>query len=527
MLNGDRHSVEALIGKPLRKANSDSASYECVAKDVSRKRKDGGRVPRPPNAFILYRSETQPKLVEKYKGTGKSSRDFSAMVGQMWREESPETRKRFSEMAAERLAQHRSRYPKYKYAPKKPSGTYPSQAQPITAERTSTKPKPRAIRQRRVHFDSDSDDEDDDASFHEEEESEFEVPASFPERECEHTGLLSGTAYNNPVIVSPAAEAAEPVGQHAGLSLVSIKSELNECGADILKAASLLSSRSSSISPRAEPLSSRPSSNSSFFLPVGDVRVADSTSIPYSRDVQQRAFGPMEVALFAHHPAFTTTSQQHAISTSVHGTSSFSSFPGTFDVSTWPESHGLYTGSSPSFDSTTTSLLEQYKQHDMEPGMNMFIRANEGQGYHHIGSSKSDHHPCFISMQDIFPQSLPYCTTSILSALSSSGRFTLPTRGSLLQNVSGLKFEMQAPVYHVAEHGNFNLPTNRISALTYVEPAATKEATHYISEAQSAWLGAKTLAPPVRMNNRSGSDVSLAATATPGVGKEGKRKYDS
>ncbi|KAI8608969.1 high mobility group box domain-containing protein, partial [Chytriomyces sp. MP71] len=113
MLNSDRSSAEAFTGTPHQTTTRDSAAYKCIGKYVSLKRKQSGRVPRPPNAFILFRSETQPKLVEKHKGTGKSSRDFSAMVGQMWREESPETRKRFSEMAAERLAQHRSRYPKY------------------------------------------------------------------------------------------------------------------------------------------------------------------------------------------------------------------------------------------------------------------------------------------------------------------------------------------------------------------------------------------------------------------------------
>ncbi|KAJ3062674.1 hypothetical protein HDU98_001465, partial [Podochytrium sp. JEL0797] len=41
--------------------------------------KDPKVIPRPSNAFILYRNDHQPLLVERHRGQGMSSRDFSKM----------------------------------------------------------------------------------------------------------------------------------------------------------------------------------------------------------------------------------------------------------------------------------------------------------------------------------------------------------------------------------------------------------------------------------------------------------------
>ncbi|KAJ3121389.1 hypothetical protein HK100_012401, partial [Physocladia obscura] len=86
-----------------------------TAKKTHKKKGREGVIPRPPNAFILYRSFKQPALVAECKGEGKSSRDFSQRIGVMWADETPAVRSHFQALAAERMKQHRIAYPEYKY----------------------------------------------------------------------------------------------------------------------------------------------------------------------------------------------------------------------------------------------------------------------------------------------------------------------------------------------------------------------------------------------------------------------------
>ncbi|KAI8616004.1 high mobility group box domain-containing protein, partial [Chytriomyces sp. MP71] len=79
------------------------------------KKPSENRVLRPPNAFILYRSEMHPKLAAENKG--RSSRDWSGIVGQMWKSEDPAVKAKYHEMARGRLLEHKQKYPDYKYAP--------------------------------------------------------------------------------------------------------------------------------------------------------------------------------------------------------------------------------------------------------------------------------------------------------------------------------------------------------------------------------------------------------------------------
>ncbi|KAJ3267301.1 hypothetical protein HDU77_000014 [Chytriomyces hyalinus] len=118
-----------------------------------------GRVPRPPNAFILYRKDTQPRLVLEYKGKGRSSRDFSSMVGQMWKSESPVIKAYYQSMAKDRLAEHRRLYPDYCYRPKKDAAAKGKikPKLPACPYPTPTKPKRSRAQKRFSGRDSDSD----------------------------------------------------------------------------------------------------------------------------------------------------------------------------------------------------------------------------------------------------------------------------------------------------------------------------------------------------------------------------------
>ncbi|KAJ3062672.1 hypothetical protein HDU98_001463, partial [Podochytrium sp. JEL0797] len=85
------------------------------------KRRDPSEILRPANAFILYRTKHQPFLVQEFKGQGKSSRDFSAMVGAQWRSESTQVRTHYQNMAKQIMEEHRRKYPDYRYRQPKTS----------------------------------------------------------------------------------------------------------------------------------------------------------------------------------------------------------------------------------------------------------------------------------------------------------------------------------------------------------------------------------------------------------------------
>lgn len=67
--------------------------------------------PRPPNAFILYRSEQLKELKKKGSTAGISQSLISKMIGGMWREESPDVRKWFVQRADEKKVEHLATYP--------------------------------------------------------------------------------------------------------------------------------------------------------------------------------------------------------------------------------------------------------------------------------------------------------------------------------------------------------------------------------------------------------------------------------
>ncbi|KAJ3387164.1 Transcription factor Sox-2 [Entophlyctis sp. JEL0112] len=81
------------------------------------------RIPRPPNAFILYRSHKQPELVACAKGQGKSSRDFSRILGDMWAAEDPTVRLYYQALAADCMKRHREMYPAFQYRSSLPRST--------------------------------------------------------------------------------------------------------------------------------------------------------------------------------------------------------------------------------------------------------------------------------------------------------------------------------------------------------------------------------------------------------------------
>ena len=88
----------------------DDDDFEVSAHPTARrKRKD--HIPRPPNAFILYRSELCKECPER------NNRHISQIAGVLWRNMSEEKKDFYRAQAAQALAEHKLKYPNYKFSP--------------------------------------------------------------------------------------------------------------------------------------------------------------------------------------------------------------------------------------------------------------------------------------------------------------------------------------------------------------------------------------------------------------------------
>ncbi|KAF8454511.1 hypothetical protein BGX38DRAFT_1292528 [Terfezia claveryi] len=75
------------------------------------------RIPRPRNAFILFRQHNHASVVQA--NPGKPNPEISKIIGEMWRESSKETKAIWQRHADEEKRQHLARYPEYKYQPRR------------------------------------------------------------------------------------------------------------------------------------------------------------------------------------------------------------------------------------------------------------------------------------------------------------------------------------------------------------------------------------------------------------------------
>ncbi|PGH26680.1 hypothetical protein AJ80_01626 [Polytolypa hystricis UAMH7299] len=78
-----------------------------------------GKIPRPPNAFILYRQHHHPLV--KVAHPEFHNNDISVLLGKKWKAEPAETKAHFKALADEIKRKHAEDHPDYQYAPRKPS----------------------------------------------------------------------------------------------------------------------------------------------------------------------------------------------------------------------------------------------------------------------------------------------------------------------------------------------------------------------------------------------------------------------
>ncbi|PWY67507.1 mating-type HMG-box protein MAT1-2 [Aspergillus heteromorphus CBS 117.55] len=77
------------------------------------------KVPRPPNAFILYRQHHHPQLKEAHPNL--SNNEISIILGKQWKAESEDVRVGFRSLADDLKKKHAEAHPDYQYTPRKPS----------------------------------------------------------------------------------------------------------------------------------------------------------------------------------------------------------------------------------------------------------------------------------------------------------------------------------------------------------------------------------------------------------------------
>ncbi|KAK3360796.1 mating-type protein Mat a-1, partial [Lasiosphaeria ovina] len=75
------------------------------------------KIPRPPNAFILYRKDRHKEL--KNANPALKNNEISTIVGAMWRRETEEIRTEYFLKAQECKNQLLKYYPQYKYTPRR------------------------------------------------------------------------------------------------------------------------------------------------------------------------------------------------------------------------------------------------------------------------------------------------------------------------------------------------------------------------------------------------------------------------
>ncbi|KAJ1305805.1 hypothetical protein OPQ81_010535 [Rhizoctonia solani] len=118
--------------------------------------------PRPPNAWILYRSDKLKELATNQPpGPRKPQAEISKIISQMWQAEGPETKGMYEARAEEKKAEHAALYPDYKFAPmKKEDKAMLRKAQRQEKEEFRQAERNRKKRKGKARADDDDDDDD-------------------------------------------------------------------------------------------------------------------------------------------------------------------------------------------------------------------------------------------------------------------------------------------------------------------------------------------------------------------------------
>ncbi|ESZ96021.1 hypothetical protein SBOR_3594 [Sclerotinia borealis F-4128] len=79
------------------------------------------KIPRPRNAFILYRQHYQAQAVAQHPGL--ANPEISKIIGEQWREQAPNVKEEWKRLAEEEKQRHQRQYPNYRYQPRRAGKT--------------------------------------------------------------------------------------------------------------------------------------------------------------------------------------------------------------------------------------------------------------------------------------------------------------------------------------------------------------------------------------------------------------------
>ncbi|GAA5835982.1 hypothetical protein JCM3766R1_005119 [Sporobolomyces carnicolor] len=100
--------------------------HEAKTAHSSRARKSANP-PRPPNAWICYRSARVRELKNTSQYSKMPQASISKLIGELWRGESPEVKKKYEDEAASKKLEHQAKYPDYSFRPvRRDTGKKPS-----------------------------------------------------------------------------------------------------------------------------------------------------------------------------------------------------------------------------------------------------------------------------------------------------------------------------------------------------------------------------------------------------------------
>lgn len=108
---------------PVSKKSKRSKCTKCSCKGHTA---SGHRIPRPRNAFILFRQHLHQSLFpsqysQSTQGSFKTNCEVSREIGQRWRQLSNEERQYWNDLSKKEKELHKEKYPDYKYTPRKTS----------------------------------------------------------------------------------------------------------------------------------------------------------------------------------------------------------------------------------------------------------------------------------------------------------------------------------------------------------------------------------------------------------------------
>ncbi|KAM0277016.1 hypothetical protein ACHAQH_006141 [Verticillium albo-atrum] len=75
------------------------------------------KVPRPRNAFILYRQHHQAQVVSEHPGL--ANPDISKIIGEQWRQQPDNVKEGWKKLAEQEKVRHQQQYPDYRYQPRR------------------------------------------------------------------------------------------------------------------------------------------------------------------------------------------------------------------------------------------------------------------------------------------------------------------------------------------------------------------------------------------------------------------------